>query len=137
DSRAGLPAQEDVVERGECGDERELLVDRRDAGRMGVARAADVEPSSREGDLSAVRRRDARQDVDQRRLARTISPEQRVDLRGGDLQAGAVERGDPLVALDDITGVEQRLGDGAGRAFVHGVLESWERWAANGAGGAG
>ena len=63
---------------------------------------------SEEAQFAGVGRDDARQDLDQRALTRTVLTEQPVDFAGSDLQLSAVEGQRAAIPFGDAAGVEQR-----------------------------
>ena len=62
------------------GKEQQLLIDRRDAGALGVLGRAEARRAAVDQDLAAVGLIDAGHDLDQRRLAGAVLAEQRMDL---------------------------------------------------------
>ncbi len=90
-SATRLAAEMDVLGNREVGRERELLIDDRDAMRLGRERAVDLRRLAVEPDLRArIRRIGAGEDLHQRRLAGAVLPHQRVHLArmDGELEPG-------------------------------------------------
>ncbi len=71
--------------------EVELLVNRGDARRLRFARACDLARRAGEADRAGVAAIDASEDLDERRLARAVLADQRVNLAGRDLKRRAVQ----------------------------------------------
>ena len=89
----------DVVGDRKVGNERKLLEDADNAGAVG--RGGRIEGDFRpvEHDASGVRRYDARQDLDQRRLARAVLAENGVNATREDDEVGVGERPHAAIAL--------------------------------------
>jgi len=91
---ARAPPEVEVLDRAERGHEAEVLVDE---VQLGVAQVAggvtDLDDRAGVGVVQA------RQDLDERRLARSVLPDDRDDLAGGDLKRHAVERLEPWERL--------------------------------------
>jgi hypothetical protein len=75
-----LPAHEDVLRDAEVREQRGLLVDDGDAGRLRVGRAAEGQLRAVEDDRAGVRAVHAGEQLDDRRLARAVLADKRVDL---------------------------------------------------------
>ena len=102
DDRAALPvADEDVLGDVEVGEDRRLLVDRGEPVALGVRRAAQRDRLPGDRDRPRVRRVDARHDLDQRRLAGAVLPEEGVYLARVQRQRDAVQRLRRVEALRD------------------------------------
>src|SRR4051794_30594020 len=107
-----LAAEEQVRGRVELGGEREVLVDGLDPERARLDRRADRHLAALEEDLARVRRLDAGERLDERRLAGAVVADERHDLGRVDGEARAAQRADASEALDEAAGLEQRLGHG-------------------------
>ncbi len=96
-------AEEDVLGDGQLGDERELLVDDRDAGGLALADVAEPHHLALVDDVAlvAAERVDARQHLHQRRLAGAVLADDRVDLAGLHLDRHVVQRLDAGELLAD------------------------------------
>ena len=88
---AWLVAEEDALGDRQVVDEVELLVDRRDAASERAGRVTVGERLAVEEDLAGGRLDDARDALDQRRLARAVGPEQAVDFAGRDVEVNALQ----------------------------------------------
>ena len=94
--RRGCPppsrvAQEDVVGDGEAGNQRELLLDDRDAGVLGLGRAPEVDLGTPQADRALVGRVHPGQDLDQCALARAVLADEGHHLSVADLEVGLVQ----------------------------------------------
>src|SRR5262249_29422155 len=96
-----LDPQEDVVEDRQVRRQRELLLDEADAVPDGVTRRPVADRLAVDEDLAGVGRDGAGDDLAQRRLARAVLADERVDLAGGELEADVGERDRRPVALVD------------------------------------
>ena len=93
--------EHEVVRHGQLGDQRELLVDGRDAGVAGGLGRARLERLAAHEYLAPVRPHHSCDDLDERRLAGAVLAEQRVHLGVPDLEIGSLERMDAAVLLAD------------------------------------
>src|SRR5580765_7007275 len=125
---------EHVVEGGQLGEERHLLEGAGDAvARAVVARQVRHVPAAQE-DLAARGRLSARDDVEERALARAVRPDEADELALAHRERHAVERGETAELLADAADLE----DGRHRsAVVTGALpKRWRRsahaWRARG-----
>ncbi len=118
----GHPAHEDVLGDRQVGEERRLLVDDGDARVLRLGRGAEVDLLAAEQELSAIAPVDAGDDLDQRRLARTVLADQRVDGAGLDPDASGPQGDDRAERLGHVAQVEDRVGPGRCRRCRHGVL---------------
>ena len=84
------------------GQHRELLMHDPDAGAKGVGRGARGVGCAVEDDLALVDGIDAAEQVDERRLARPVLPEEHMALAAPDLERDAAERDDAGKALPDV-----------------------------------
>ena len=100
-------ADRDVVGDREVGDQRQLLEDAGDAGRMGRGRRCKRDRLAVEQHAALVGRDDARHDLDQRRLAGAVLAEDRVNAAGLDHEVGVLQRAHAAVALGDALHDEQ------------------------------
>ena len=73
-------AHEDVLRDGQLGKQQQLLIDRRDAGAARVLGQVELALDAVDQDLPAVGRKHAGDDLDQRRFARAVLAEQRVNF---------------------------------------------------------
>ena len=84
DAAGELAAHEEVRDHVEVGAEREVLVDRLDAGGLGVGLGGEGALGAVEDDAPGARALLAGDDLDQRRLAGAVVAEERHHLAGGD-----------------------------------------------------
>ena len=115
DERAAprLAHREEVAEHVEVAEQVELLRDDRDAVARRVGGAGEDDLATVEAQRPRVGPHGAGDDLDERRLARSVLAEQGVDRARADRESGAVERLDPAVGLRDPDGLEH----GAGGAY--------------------
>src|SRR5277367_5846685 len=85
-------AHEDVFRDGQLGKQQQLLIDRRHAGASRVLRQIELSLDAIDQDPATVGWKHARYDLDQRRLARAVLAEQRVNLAPCDREGYVVER---------------------------------------------
>ena len=113
-ARAGveLAPHEEVARDAHQRVEREILVDRADPRRAGIARRAEVDRLLVDIDLALGRLVHAREDADQRRLAGAVVAEQRVHLAAIDLEIDAVQGGERAEALDELLDADDGRGHG-------------------------
>ena len=109
---AVLVADEDVLRDVEVGEDRRLLVDRRDPVALRVGRALERHLLAVAADRPGVRRVDAGHDLDQRRLAGAVLAQQRVHLARVERQRHVGERLGGVEALGDALELEDRRGHG-------------------------
>ena len=103
----GLDAEEDVLQDGPLGFQRQLLGDDRDAvGQRGVRRPV-VDLAAVDDDLTGVRVLDAGEDLHQGRLARAVLADERVDRPAPDVHGHVTERLQAPVPLVDV--LENRI----------------------------
>ena len=91
--------QAHVLAAGEHRVERDVL--QRDADRGAHLRALLRDVVARDRRAAARRRQERREDLDGRRLARAVGPEEAVDLAGRDVQVDAVDGADAALELAD------------------------------------
>jgi hypothetical protein len=91
-------------------DQRQILVDRRDAGFHRVLGAGQGQGLTVEQQLALVRRVETGDDLDQRGLARAVVAEQGQDLAGADLEVDVLERLHVTERLADAPCLQERLG---------------------------
>ena len=101
-------AEEDVLGDGELGKQQQLLIDRRDAGALGVVGRGEAGLAAVDQDRARVGLVDARTDLDQRRLAGAVLAEQRMDLAGVHVERDAGERAHARERLLDVAHLEER-----------------------------
>jgi hypothetical protein len=101
-------AEPDVLGHGELGQDGELLVHRGDAGGCGVGGRREAHGAPVEANLACARSGDPGQQVQQRRLARAVGPEQGMDLAGTRHEVDALQRPDRAVTLAEPFQREQR-----------------------------
>src|SRR5262245_24338160 len=119
---APLAPEKEIVGDAERGRERQVLVDRLDAGQPGVLRRAEVDRPALQPDLARIGNNGAGERLDEAGLARAVVADDRQDLAGIEVEVGAVERRDPAVSLDQAA----RLQDGlALRAHVAILRSHW------------
>ncbi len=96
---AGSGAEEDVLGDGHLVDEREFLVNDREAGPLGVGDAVKVGGSAIDEQLTFVRtvRVQAAEELDERGFARAVLPAQRVDFTVAQIEGDVIERDAPPV----------------------------------------
>ena len=85
-----IEAKRDVLQHRHRLEQREMLEDHADAEPAGGARIGDAGRRAVEDDLSLVRREDAIDHLDERRFARAVLAEKRVDFAGPDAQVDIV-----------------------------------------------
>ena len=103
-------AQEDVLRYRQSHDEAHFLVDGGNTGRKGVRGAADGGRFAFQGQGAAVRVCRAAEDLHERRLARSILPDERAYLAGGKREIHPVQRLDARVMLANLVGLQERHG---------------------------
>ena len=91
--------QAHVLAAGEHRVQRDVL--QRDADRGAHLRALLRDVVARDGGACRRRRQQRREDLDRRRLARAVGPEEAVDLAGRDVQVDAVDGADAALELAD------------------------------------
>src|SRR5262249_3539161 len=97
----GLVSEHDVLRDRQLRDEAELLIDRRDAERLRVARRVDGDGAPVDLDRARVAPVGAAEDLHQRRLAGAVFTEQDVHFARVEIEADAVERDDARKRLPD------------------------------------
>ena len=105
---ARLVAEHHVLADREVRAEVDLLVDRRDAGVLGVGRGAEDALLARDRDGALVDGVDAGQRLDQRRLPGPVLAHERVHLAGAEDEVHAVEREDAREADGDVPHLDER-----------------------------
>ena len=85
----------------------QFLMDEAQAVGEGGARAVDDDAPSVDGDLRPVRAGDARQDVDQRRLARAVLADKSMDFAGRKLERNAAQGRHAGIGLGDVAEGEE------------------------------
>ena len=113
-----LVAEEEVPADAHQRHDREVLVDGRDAGVQSVPGRPEGHRLAVDGERALVRRVDAREGLDQGRLAGPVVAEEAVDLAGPDLERDAFEGDDGAEVLRDVAGLEEGR---SGRWHGHGV----------------
>lgn len=121
----GFLTEKNVFHPGEVIDQFRMLLHRRDAAGNCRCRAAEFYRRPGDGDCTGILGIDAGEDLDQRRFARAIDPQQRVDFAGVQREIDIVQRFDDAEPFFDSLHVENgchilhlRLSgciDGAGR----------------------
>ena len=112
--RAGFASDEDVLGDRHVRGERELLIDRDDAGALGVVGRREGDRLAEQLDLPRIGAVRARQDLEQGRLAGPVLAEERMDLGGPHFEMDVLERAHAREALADAGHLE----DGARRGFA-------------------
>jgi hypothetical protein len=107
---AGLAADEHVLGYGEVGQKVELLVDGRNAQRLGLVRRRERARSAAHLDAPGIRRLGSSEDLEQSRLAGAVLPEQAMDFAGKQLERDVLQRLHAGIALGDPRHAQQRLG---------------------------
>ena len=116
-ARAGrLIGQQHVLHDREVADQRNLLIGSLNAEPMGIPRRMDVCGALEQGDLAGVRPAETAQDLDQRRLARAVLAEERMDLAARNGERDVVERDGRAECLAQAVGFDRR------RLLIHGRL---------------
>ena len=105
---ARLVAEHHVLADRQVRAEVDLLVDRRDAGPLGVGGAAEDPRLAGDGDRAAVDRVDAGERLDEGGLAGAVLAHERVDLAGAEEEVDAVEREDAGEADGDAAHLDDR-----------------------------
>lgn len=108
-----LAAEEDVLRRGQLGDEGQLLVDDADPAPARSERVADRQGLALEAHLPPVRHDGAAQRLDERGLPGAVLTDQRVDLAALQLEVHAVESADAREGLGQPGHREQGHGPAA------------------------
>ena len=104
-----LAAEEEIGDGVEILRQREVLVDRLDAERFGVARSSGSTTGlPANADLAAVGGEDAGEDLDQRRLAGAVVAEQAEHLARAQIEAHVLDRMDAAEGLDDVAQLDER-----------------------------
>ena len=102
--------QSHVLADREIGNERRILVDRNDARSPGFGGGAKRSRGAVDRYGSAIRLEDARENLDERALARAVGAHQRMDLAARYAQRRRSERNDRAESLRQIADLEQRRG---------------------------
>src|SRR5258706_1920549 len=108
-----LVAEEEVPADAHQRHDRQVLVDRRDPRVERVARRREGDRLAVDREGAVVGRVDAREGLDQGRLAGAVVAEQAVDLARPDRERYALEGDDGTEVLRDVAGLEERLAGGA------------------------
>ena len=112
-----LASQHDVLRAIQRPDDRDLLMRHRDAGRQGVADAAEPHQPADDPKRAGVRQHGPADDLHQRRLAGTVGADEGQHLAGTQLQVDLGQRRGRPEALADRAGLQQRVvGHGVRRA---------------------
>lgn len=106
----GLPAEEDVARHAHQRDEVHLLVDRGDAGLLGLERPGEGDSFTGEPQFALVGPVDAGQHLDQGGLPGPVLSHERVGLPGAQGEGDVVERDDARETLAHRPGFEDGLG---------------------------
>ena len=109
-----LPPDEDVLDHGQVGEQRRLLVDDCDPRLDGGSRAAQRDLDAVDEQPPAVRGVDAGEDLDQRRLASAVLAHERVRLAGVEVDRDVLEGMDRAERLRRVLERQDR-GRGPGR----------------------
>src|ERR1700684_1189537 len=99
--RTGFAANEHVLGDRHVGSEGELLVDRDDAGALGVVGRGESHRLTEQLDFARIGALRARQNLEQRRLASPILAQERMDLRRSDFEMDVLKRKHAGKALAD------------------------------------
>ena len=108
--------KEDVFGDAELGKQQQFLIDRRHAGAARIVRRGKLDLRPVDQNRTSVGLIDAGHDLDQRRFARAVLAEQRVDLARADVERNARERAHAGKRFLDLAHLEQRSGP-AGRGL--------------------
>ena len=106
--RARFAADEHVLGDRHVGGEGEFLIDRDDAGALGVVRRSEGDRFAIELDFARIGALRAGKDLEQGRLAGAVLAEQRVNLRRPDVEVSILERQHARKALADPDHPENR-----------------------------
>ncbi len=112
---AALERQRDVLGDGQVREERGLLVDRRDAKGARRVRVDMRDGPARDGQRAGIGALRAGHDLDERRFAGAVLPDERVDLPGAQVEGHAAQGAHAGERLADAAGFEQK-GRGVGHA---------------------
>ena len=105
-----LAAEEDVLRDRPLRQEVELLVDDADAGSLGILRVAEAHFLAGHANRSGLGDVRSGEDLHQRRLARAVLAQHRVDLSGAQVEVDLAEHRDAEERLADAAHLEQRRG---------------------------
>jgi hypothetical protein len=108
-----LVAHRDVLGHRQIGEQRRLLVDHRDAGRLGVGRSVELDVRAAHPQRAGVRAVHAGQHLDDRRLAGAVLTDQRMRLAGVEREADALHRRHCAEGLGHVVHLEQSRGIGS------------------------
>ena len=106
---AAAAVHEDVLRDAEVGEHQRLLVDARDAERLGVSRVAQLHGATIDVDGARIGSVQAGDDLDQRRLAGAVLPDQGVHLAGMEVDRDPSQRVGGTEALRHRDDGQQRL----------------------------
>ena len=109
-----LALQEHVVEDGQAGHQREILVDGVDAERARVDDRFQLHGLAEDRDLAGVGPVEAREDLDERRLAGAVVADQAEHLALAQVQAHVAQRRDRAEALGDVLDAQDVVGRAVG-----------------------
>ena len=104
-----LATHEDVLGDVEVGEERRLLVDHRHPGGLGLRRRGEVGVPAQQAEDAGVAAVDAGDDLDQRRLARTVLADEGVDGARLDPEGARAQGGHRTEGLGDVLEDQRRL----------------------------
>ena len=105
---ARASARKDVLRHGQVREDGRLLVHRDDPEPVGRLRVADALRLAADHELARIRLHDARQDLHERRLARSVLADERVHACGLDREADIRHRLHAAVALRDSAQLDER-----------------------------
>ena len=105
-----LAAEEDVLRHRSLGQQRELLVDHRDADPERLHRVGEGPRLAAEAHLAGVGPKDPGEDLDQRRLAGAVLADERMRLAGAAIEADVAQRVHAAERLRDVRHLDDRRG---------------------------
>ena len=101
-----LAAKEDVLGRGQLGNQVEFLVDDRDAGALRVLNAGEENRRALDPDLAVIVDVHSGEDLHQGRLARAILPHESMDLAAHEIEVDVAQRCHSGKSFGDAAGLE-------------------------------
>src|SRR5437762_268931 len=120
--------KENVLGHGQLRHQTQLLVYRRDAERLRVARRADARRLAVDHDVAGIPGVGAAENLHQRRFAGAVLAEQDVHLAGLELEVHAVERDHSWESFPDPAHLE----DGGTALDRHRTSAGWDAWRSGG-----
>ena len=121
-----LAAEEHVLEHGQVGREREILVDGGDAVALGVADRVHLDAVGGDLEMARIRHLDPAQALREGRLAGAVVAEDRDHLTAVQLEGDVVQRADVAVDLADAVGGDDHVARGVSGALTSPALAKLE-----------